>query len=65
MMVAVGARLRVFAGEEEGATAIEYGLIVALIAVGCIAAFGVFGNGLAGLFNYVQDNAGNVMDDAT
>jgi pilus assembly protein Flp/PilA len=64
MMVAVGARLRAFVSEDEGATAIEYGLIAALVAVGCIAAFGVFGAGLMNLFNGVEDNTSDVLENA-
>ncbi|HEY0031802.1 MAG TPA: Flp family type IVb pilin [Devosia sp.] len=40
-----------FAKDESGATAIEYGLIAALIAVGIIAAATLLGNNLANLFN--------------
>lgn len=40
-----------FIKDESGATAIEYGLIAALISVGIIAAATTLGNGLAGLFN--------------
>jgi pilus assembly protein Flp/PilA len=40
-----------FAQDESGATAIEYGLIAALIAVGIIAAASLLGNNLATLFN--------------
>lgn len=40
-----------FAQDESGATAIEYGLIAALIAVGIIAAATLLGNNLANLFN--------------
>ncbi len=36
---------------EEGATAIEYGLIAALIAVAAIAAMGSLGNTLKNTFN--------------
>jgi pilus assembly protein Flp/PilA len=50
-----------FIENEDGATAIEYGLITALIAVGLIAAFIVFGDALLGLFGYVRDNAGTAM----
>lgn len=42
-----------FLKDESGATAIEYGLIAALIAVGIIAAATTLGNGLAGIFNGV------------
>ncbi len=50
-----------FMNDESGATAIEYGLIAALIAVGIIAAATVLGNSLADLFNRI----GNTLDDAT
>ena len=39
---------------EKGATAIEYGLIAALIAVAAIAAMGNIGNNLATTFNEVS-----------
>ena len=39
---------------EEGATAIEYGLIAALIAVAAIAAMGNIGNQLGSTFNNVS-----------
>ncbi len=42
-----------FATNESGATAIEYGLIAALIAVVCIAAFNNVGGGLKEKFNTV------------
>jgi pilus assembly protein Flp/PilA len=38
---------------EEGATAIEYGLIAALIAVAAIAAFRLVGTNLSTIFNTV------------
>jgi pilus assembly protein Flp/PilA len=53
-----------FAAEESGATAIEYGLMAALIAVACIAAFMAFGTSLTGLFDYVRGRSTNVMDSA-
>jgi pilus assembly protein Flp/PilA len=40
---------------EEGATAIEYGLIAALIAVAAIVAMGALGNNLTNTFNGVSD----------
>jgi pilus assembly protein Flp/PilA len=42
-----------FAKDESGATAIEYGLIAALIAVGIIVAAGLLGNNLSTLFNEI------------
>jgi pilus assembly protein Flp/PilA len=41
---------------EEGATAIEYGLIAALIAVAAIAAMQNIGDNLGTTFNAVADN---------
>ena len=56
--------LQRFMAEDDGATAIEYGLITALIAVGLIAAFMVFGDALLALFGYVRDQSGNAMNGA-
>jgi pilus assembly protein Flp/PilA len=42
-----------FAKDESGATAIEYGLIAALIAVGIIVAATTLGGNLSGLFNQI------------
>jgi len=42
-----------FVNDESGATAIEYGLIAALISVGIIAAATTLGGGLANLFNAI------------
>lgn len=42
------------ARDEQGATAIEYGLIVALIAVAAIAALTSLGGTLSGTFNNVD-----------
>jgi pilus assembly protein Flp/PilA len=39
--------------DEDGATAIEYGLIAALIAVAAIAAFQLVGTNLSSIFNTV------------
>jgi len=43
-----------FVNDESGATAIEYGLIAALIAVGIIAAATTLGGSLSGLFNRIS-----------
>ena len=47
--------LRNFVSDESGATAIEYGLIAAGIAVAIIAAVGLLGESLAGMFGDVSD----------
>ena len=44
-----------FLKDESGATAIEYGLIAALIAIACIIAFNSLGLNLANVFNTVAD----------
>ncbi|MBI4920903.1 MAG: Flp family type IVb pilin [Devosia nanyangense] len=43
-----------FASDESGATAIEYGLIAALIAVGIIAAATTLGGSLSSLFDRIS-----------
>jgi|EndMetStandDraft_5_1072996.scaffolds.fasta_scaffold3891956_1 pilus assembly protein Flp/PilA len=53
-----------FCANESGATAIEYGLIAALIAVACIAAIVALGGGVQDLFGRIQNKAGNAMDNA-
>lgn len=42
-----------FMREEEGATMVEYGIMVALIAVICIIAVGLIGTNLSGSFTNV------------
>ncbi|MEL6877654.1 MAG: Flp family type IVb pilin [Pseudomonadota bacterium] len=42
--------------DEQGATAIEYGLIAALIAVAAIAAMGALGNQLSATFTEVASS---------
>jgi pilus assembly protein Flp/PilA len=51
--------LKEFMADESGATAIEYGLIAALIAVGIIAAASLLGNSLSSLFNRVSGRLNN------
>ena len=58
------AELRRLAADEAGATAIEYGLIAALVAVGAIAAMTSFGGSLSGMFNTVSTKAGSAMANA-
>ena len=45
-----------FAKDESGATAIEYGLIASLIAIGVIAAARTLGTNLSNTFNNVAGN---------
>ncbi len=44
-----------FWNDEEGATAIEYGLIAGLIAVAIIGTVTALGEGLSGLFEKISD----------
>ena len=48
-----------FAKDESGATAIEYGLIAAIIGVGIVAALTQVQGGLRGLFGDVATNLNN------
>ena len=54
-----------FLVDEDAATAIEYGLMVAMIAVGCIAAFTVLGGDLQSLFGSTETGVGSRLDTAT
>ena len=42
-----------FVADESGATAIEYGLIAALVSIAAIVAMGAMGNELGDMFNTV------------
>ena len=47
--------LRSILRDQAGATAIEYGLMAALISVAAITAMGSLGNSLVNTFNYVSN----------
>lgn len=51
--------LKSFIGDDEGVTAIEYGLIAALIAVVIIAAIGLVGTELNSTFTTIKDALAN------
>jgi len=51
--------MRKFLKNNKAATAIEYGLIAALIAVAAIAAMSAVGNNLKNTFNRVSSNLNN------
>lgn len=44
-----------FWNDEDGATAIEYGLIAGLVAIGIITALGALGTNLSGMFDFIAD----------
>ncbi|MFT0172018.1 Flp family type IVb pilin [Paraburkholderia mimosarum] len=50
--------VRAFAREEDGVTAIEYGLLAALIAVAIIVGAGLVGTNLNALFNAIGGRLG-------
>ena len=52
-MTKLAAATKRFVKGEEGATMVEYGLMVALIAVVCIVAVALLGTNLSTLFNNV------------
>ncbi len=54
-----------FVNDESGATAIEYGLIAALIAVGIIVAATTLGTSLSGLFNSISTRLNTATTAAT
>ncbi len=47
-------KLVMFLNDEDGATAIEYGLIAALVSVAAIGALTAMGNSLSTMFNTVS-----------
>ncbi len=48
-----------FVADESGATAIEYGLIAALIGVGIIAAADALGNQISTTFGFIEGELAN------
>ena len=46
---------------KEGATAIEYGLIAALVSVAAIGALGAMGDSLESMFNQVSNELDNAV----
>ena len=48
--------LKSFLSHESGATAIEYGLIAALIAVGLVSSVGAVGGGLENVFGTLKNS---------
>ena len=48
-------RAKRFVGDEDGATMVEYALMLALIAVVCIVAVTSIGTGANGMFNFIAN----------
>ncbi len=58
-MVAIRTTLRRLLADQGGATAIEYGLIVALIAVAAIGGISALGGGAGGMWTELASNVQN------
>ena len=50
--------------DDSGASALEYGLVVGLIALVIIAGLGLAGNTLSKLFNYIGSEVSNITPGA-
>ena len=59
------ANIKSFVADESGATAIEYGLIAALVSVAAIAALRGMGNSLSNLFGVVSGELTNAVNTAS
>ena len=57
-------KIRKFLSDESGATAIEYGLIAALVSVAAITALTAMGGSLAQMFNYVSNQLSSASSSA-
>ncbi len=51
-------RIRNFSSQEDGATMVEYGLMVALIAVVCLVAVTTLGVNVSGIFDQIATKIG-------
>ena len=60
-MTAVLGKLADFRVDESGATAVEYGLIGALVAVTIIGGMTIFGGSLANMFNMISSRSQDAM----
>jgi pilus assembly protein Flp/PilA len=56
--------LKAIVTDQSGASALEYGLVVGLIALVIIAGLGLAGNTLSRLFNYIGSELSNVTPGA-
>ena len=56
--------IKSFLSDESGATAIEYGLIAALVSVAAITALTSLGNSLKSIFGVVSNELGDAANNA-
>ena len=62
-MIKLIAKVQGFLHSDDGATAIEYGLIAAGIALAIVAAVFAFGSDLSTLFNAMGNTLGNASEN--
>ena len=60
-MIAIRKTLRMLGANERGATAIEYGLLTALIAVACIGGMQNLGGGVGGMWGRLSNTMNTYM----
>ncbi len=60
-MIAIRSTLRRLLRADGGATAIEYGLIIALISVAAMGAFSAMGGGNGGMWTRIEGNVSNAL----
>jgi pilus assembly protein Flp/PilA len=60
-VIAIRKTLRMLGASQHGATAIEYGLIAALIAVAAIGGMQSLGGGVGGMWGKLQNNMNMYM----
>jgi len=63
-MEKTSSNIKKFYSNEDGATAIEYGLIAALIVIVIIASITLVGGDVQGLFESTEDDVTDVVNDA-
>ena len=56
--------LKPFLQDESGATAIEYGLIAALMFLVCVTAVYAFGDSAKGMFSYISEHVTSATSHA-
>lgn len=57
--------LKRFAADRGGATAVEYGLIVACLCLGALVALGAFGDRSVAMYNYIGDTITGALTKAS
>jgi pilus assembly protein Flp/PilA len=60
-VIAIRKKLRMLSADQRGATAIEYGVILALIAVAAISGMQTLGGGVGGKWSSVSNAANTYM----